>query len=62
MREIIASKRFNRFNTKSVRENNIVINHPSDEASICLECVDENCKGYCERLRSELKKLRGKKK
>lgn len=61
MREIMSSKRYNRFNSKCVREKNITFNNPNDEARICLECTESECKGDCKRLRIELKKIREKK-
>ena len=43
---------------KTVRETGYEPTHPSAEALICLNCKSDECKGECERLRTELKKLK----
>lgn len=43
-------------------KNNYEINYlkPSEIAKICLECDKPVCKGVCEKIKNELKKMKNK--
>jgi hypothetical protein len=44
--------------TKTERDNDYMPKNPSAEAQICLNCTAKKCKGTCERLREERKKIK----
>ena len=43
---------------REMRDNDFVPKNPSAEAQICLNCTEKKCKGTCDRLRTERKKLK----
>lgn len=44
--------------SKVERDSDYVPVNPSAEAQICLNCTAKKCRGTCERVRTERKKLR----
>jgi hypothetical protein len=46
---------------KTMYSSDYVPQNPSAEAKICLECTAKKCKGTCDRLKQERKKLKGAK-
>ena len=60
MRDVTTTLRFSGGYSKVERDNDYVPKEPSAEAQICLECTAKKCRGFCDRLRTEYKKLKEK--
>ena len=60
MTEKVAKLRHSGIFVKTFHSNSYIPTTPSLEASICLKCEKENCKGNCKRYIEERKKLKEK--
>ena len=58
MREIVKASRYSGRFVKTEHSDAYVPQHPSPEASICLDCGNKKCKGNCKRYIEERKKLK----
>ena len=58
MKDAPRKLKFNSLFCKGEYEKDFIPTHPSEEAQICLTCTAKRCKGECERLRIERKKLK----
>lgn len=58
MREKITTLRHSGIFVKTEHSDAYVPQHPSPEASICLDCGNKKCKGICKRYIEEHRKLK----
>ena len=58
MKDAARKLKFNSLFSKNEYESEYSLGTASEEAQICLTCTAKRCKGECERLRIERKKLK----